>query len=202
MENEYNLSYLKRVYSDIPNGINTEKDINLVLKRIVEIARKASTSFDEDLTSHFISASMCSNIGFDIAELNMPRYGKDSYEFAYYVSAISIKINKQVKKYIIDTNYEILFNKNDNEKICYELPGFYISKTLAGRDFANKLIENGFFECNETNMKLYCDSFVLSKFNYGKKYNKIVLETAITGDEYLKSVIDRKFFDKIKVKKR
>lgn len=59
-------------------------------------------------------------------------------------------------------------------------PGYFLSLSPEGTVLGTSILNDGFFELNEENFKLYCDAFILS---YGKP-----CDTRISEDKYIESI--------------
>lgn len=170
---------------------------NATLDRIVSEYRSAikkittcsDTSMDDTMAT-ILCNSMCGNLDICNSIVSVCSPIGNHYVLALELEEKYYILDVTFNNYIKGANYKIT-EKNLVERFnC--LPSFFIIKNENGRDFMDELLKNGYFECTEQNMKLYCDGFVLSCYNKNKKNKDIVYNTNITGEEYLSSMVLRK----------
>ncbi len=187
--------------SDCKNKKLTDEQIKLFLETMVYDVRmtlKGSRSeqlfLNTPLTSYCIFAKdyLIRNYypyfdGLNICEVNI-NYLLSSI-FGHYIVLVNFESFDGYKTYIIDPTYRqfcLLSLCNKNRIYHYDLstaPGYFVKDT----NVIKFLLKNGYLELNEHNCKVYCDSFVLSKESFKNK--KIVLDSDISGKEYVKSLM-------------
>ncbi len=172
-------------------------DVSSKLDEVIAQYKAALRSITIDSHDDEMSVLLCNSIcnSFDIKNSVVSVCGPKDYHFV-----LALELND--KYYILDTNYK-KYLKNSNFKVHKNnmnekfrgLPGFFMLNSTSGRNFVNELISKKYFECTEENMKLYCDSFVLARYNQNKKFKNLVYTTNITGQEYLTSMILKRMID-------
>ena len=187
--------------SEYGKNILTDDQIVLFLENMLYDVRmkiKGNRSeklfLKDSLTSYCIFASnyLLANYhtyfnGLNICKINIP-YLIPSI-FGHYIVIVNFNSFNGDKTYIIDPTYRqfcLLSLCNKNRIYHYDLstaPGYFAKD----KNVIKQLLKNGYIELNEYNCKIYCDSFVLAKESYDNK--KIILESCITGKEYVKSLM-------------
>ncbi|MDE6292702.1 MAG: hypothetical protein K2L98_03385 [Bacilli bacterium] len=97
------------------------------------------------------------------------------------------------KQYIVDLTYSqfFLLRYNNFDRLGIPLlggcaAGLYMSLTDEQREFAERLMRDGYVEATEENIKLYYDGFAMSFRNglYYENMKKITYETSYTASDY------------------
>lgn len=187
--------------NDYKNQKLTEEEIKLFLETMIydvrmnlKGGRSEQNFLNAPLTSYCMFAKdyLLRNYysyfdGLNICGINIP-YIIPSI-FGHFIVIVNFESTEGYKSYILDPTYRqfcLLSLCNKNRIYHYDLstaPGFFAKD----KNVIKMLLKNGYLEINEYNCKNYCDSFVLAKESYDNK--KIVLESGISGEEYVKSLM-------------
>lgn len=107
----------------------------------------------------------------------------------------AVKIGE--KQYVIDLTYSQFFQLRNNNFNRLGIPflggcapGIYMSLTSKRREFAERLMRDGYFEATEENVKLYFDGFAMSYRNglYYEDMLDIIYETDYRAEDYLRFI--------------
>lgn len=103
-------------------------------------------------------------------------------------------VNIGEKEFIIDLTYSQFFLLRNNNFDRIGIPflggcgaGIYMSLTDDRREFAERLMRDGYVEATKENIKLYFDGFAMSYRNglYYENINSLVYKTSYTALDYL-----------------
>ena len=187
--------------NDYKNQKLTEEEIKLFLETMIydvrmnlKGGRSEQNFLNAPLTSYCMFAKdyLLRNYypyfeGLNICEINVP-YIIPSI-FGHFIVIVNFESTEGYKSYILDPTYRqfcLLSLCNKNRIYHYDLstaPGYFVKDEKV----IKTLLKDGYLEINEHNCKIYCDSFVLAKNSFDNK--KIILESGISGEEYVKSLM-------------
>ena len=187
--------------NDYKNQKLTEEEIKLFLETMIydvrmnlKGGRSEQNFLNAPLTSYCMFAKdyLLRNYysyfdGLNICGINIP-YLLPSV-FGHYIVIVNFESFDGYKTYLLDPTYRqfcLLSLCNKNRIYHYDLstaPGYFVKDEKV----IKTLLKDGYLEINEHNCKIYCDSFVLAKNSFDNK--KIILESGISGEEYVKSLM-------------
>lgn len=189
---------LRKTVNDYSQETKVLDEIILQYKQSLERFQNSQNLEDDSDLALTICHSLCNSLDMPSTIICVSDY------FRHYV--MGVKLND--KYYILDPTYKKYFkalkyrlNSHHILEKFHGLPGFFVIRNNEGKKFAKELVQKGYFECTEQNMKIYCDGFVLCKYNQGKKMKSLVYSNNISGTEYLNNVILRRFNEEITFQK-
>lgn len=134
---------------------------------------------DNCIAFSYIVKDICDKLGIssDIIKI-WPGYDANARLFGmsgfHYATIIFI----QEKKYLVDLTYKQFFKKSHSflEEIgvvglCAPLPGIFMLMDEERKELVMELLQKGFIELKDNNLKLYCDGFTMS-FRNGLYYEE------------------------------
>lgn len=165
-----------------------------------------------------ITATALRNMGLSPYVVNAnPTLSKEGGRHAFV--AVNIPLigeNRSInnKMYLVDTTFKQFYLRDEitNEYGDYiedkkfgnrvaPIPGYWLLKMgKKGEEFSKKLLSEGFIELTEENAKMYGDSFVLEcmkRENGSRVPNKKEMNTGISGNEYIRSIMNQQMQDEI-----
>lgn len=167
------------------NGYIKENDIEPFLDYFITNTRmKVAFPFDPVKYSYRGGCSVAQSILNDVfLKISIPSFGfnvgkmftKDKLIHQLDIITVPILVNEEVinKSYLLDPTFRQYCISEENrfqrynEEGRYSVnmstphPGYFLNLNDDKRKFANKLIEKGYFEVTDENLKTYFDSFVL-----------------------------------------
>lgn len=181
--------------------LESNNDIKRFLSSMISVCKKSFNNRNKDkkiiwdsVSSILICNSILNNLGINNTIVNI-----ENNVLTYEFIVARIKLHEETKIYVIDPNYGYFLEQQSYEnKILQEM----ISRNKKRNSLKNNLVEHGFFEYSDDNMKNYMDGFVLAIYNYNKNKEDWIFETTFTGQEYYENVICRRIIPKLKIKKR
>lgn len=197
----YDYNYLSTIEDKLYNSYLTEKEVLYLLKWIVYRSKLFLNTKDDTYKYLCIDAAVLVSALLESLKIkhhtfNMMNVIHSTYNIHELTLAI-FQIDNIEKKYIIDPTFRQFLVKdkcipNIIEKSYYTeitynrklppYPGYFLNKTSEGKQLGIKLLNDGFFELTEPNMKLYSDAFM--------KYNGIYISDLFlqSGDEYIRDI--------------
>lgn len=123
-------------------------------------------------------------------KLKLDTYGFDMHPIVsgeskgglHTLTKVRINVQQTNKEFILDPTFG-QFCMVDRCKLingCTPDPGYFLSLSKEGTVLGTNILNDGFFEFNEENFKLYCDAFISS---YGESR-----DTLISNDKYLDKI--------------
>lgn len=169
--------------------IKNKEDVKTVLDYTINESRLAlerSSKDGEPNWDHEMACMVCcsilGNIGIKCDILPI-----DKQLFNHSLVMTRFKLDGVNKYYILDPVYEkFLVLKN----LVYKALRLKMEKTSRGKELIEQLINDGYFEYNETDMKLYGDSLVAAQLLMARDK-----ETGISGSEYFDEIRTSIFVD-------
>lgn len=177
---------------NLPSEISTENDLEEVLiaiayecRRVLSLKNKNGVFLFNYMDTSLICNSICGILG--IKNVIFP-IESDNFNYSFVV--ISARTDNKNVKYIFDPYFFKFFENDDNDLS----PRFFISRGNEKQKIIRSLVEDGFFKINENNLKLYCDSIILTICNKSKNISRFCYISGISGKEYVKSINEEKIF--------
>lgn len=206
------MATLQKFYSD--NGFIPENHVSRLLDWLVTSSRLMVCAPTDDPRE--VSYTACCGRTSEIIHKVTKKMGIEAYSFnigkvftddCYLHALIFIKIPVLTKDgvvdkyYMLDPTFRQFCKAEENrferyfEEPRYSVemstphPGYFLNLTESGRQFANGLIENGYFELTKENIKRYFDAFALYLTPKEKYLNDDLLgrisETDKSSDYYM-----------------
>lgn len=152
-----------------------------------------------------ISSYQFQKLGIDNIAANVSDTCYSKLRHAHLIAKIPIENEGKVDiaEYLIDTTYRQFFIV---QECSYERflnpdnyvgpdPGYFVCKNEEGKEFAKKLIEDGYIRLTKENAKIYGDGFCLASrnkdFYKNQKPPKGRIKTEYTGNDYLQELLNQ-----------
>lgn len=202
---EYNFDYnlLEKIENNLIDGITYNEAIYL-LRWIVFVIEENLDLSDPTYTgycgiSSCIAVRLLRKLGLKCFSFNLKNLLNENHNIHSIVLAkIKVIENNEIhnKEFIIDPTFRqyciierclrsrILKYENTEYKVA-PFPGYFLSLTDDGIKFGTLLLNNGFFELNAENFKLYCDAFQLYK---NEQNNCFPIYNIRNGKEYISEI--------------
>ena len=143
--------------------------------------------------SQFSTLYPLQQLGLKVTYNNVGQYGSD-YRHAFGTVTIPIiQDDNKIKDttYIIDATYSQFFQLDTNVDNCVEkMAGYYMIQNDLTKKFAERLLNDGYIECNETNLTKYAYGFLAAS-------NKEIQDVNIIFKEESPSSYDKEEFDRL-----
>lgn len=178
------------------NQINTTKDwkiefnsdIKKLFSYVIEEYKRAVAGMKNGSKIDSPNAALICNcilmhlgIFSDVFTINI---GKEMHCFV----VAFIQFGDTIRYFIVDPTYSKFFEKDNANQFIK----IFMEQNNSRKKLASKLIDMGYFEYTEEEMKLYGDSFSFSLHNRNHKKENFVYKTKLSGEDYLNNLILKK----------
>ena len=199
------------------NGYIKEQDITIFLNWLTFAARiNVTNPLDSPLESSFAGScaiaqefynKILSKIKIPVMNFNIGDVLKTNPIHEVTCISIPTTINNQktTKLFLLDPTFRQFCLTEENRfaryfekprwsvRMATPHPGYFFNLTEKGKEFANQLIKDGYFELTEENLKTYLDPFALyitPKEAYGNKNDLGKIScTTTTSNEYWQKIL-------------
>lgn len=164
---------------------SSNKEVDISKKNLTGKCSKISHYVKDECKRLGIPAKVCVISPAFYEEENVFEYGKNH-------AFVMITIGKRT--FIVDLTYSQFFHMHDNNLNRLGIPfldccapGAYMMLDEKRKKFAKDLLEKGYFEATDENIKMYFDGFAISFRNglYYEDLKSAIYETEYTASDYL-----------------
>lgn len=199
------------------NGFIPKQDIKLLLDWLtyrarINITPPPDTPLESSFTGKCAIAQdfydkLLTKMNFEIIKFNVGDILQT--EPIHELTCIIIPINKEKEKkvFLLDPTFKQFCKTEENRferyfeeprwavHLATPHPGYFLNLTEKGKNFANNLIRDGYFEITEDSLKTYLDAFSLyttPKENYKQKEQLgKIHSTTISGNDYWNQILTK-----------
>ena len=179
---EFDYNYLCDIEQKINKHELNEKEQLYLLKWIISRIQKFLPTNDPTYSllcgeAADLASLLLKSLNIDYFQINIKEILKEKLN-VHAITILDFNSKNIESKYILDPTFRQFLIK---EECIYETlkipnsyklgtyPGYFLSLTKEGIEFATSLLNNGFFKITDENLKIYFDSFMMYKNDYWQR---------------------------------